>query len=218
MREFELEVGIREHAVDGEGPWYWPAVDIGAWEGPSREFPQLKQFVLPRLQGRRTCVQAGGCCGMFPRLWARDFETVYTFEPDPLNFHCLVRNCQLRNIFAFNAGLSDYSGLAPFCKTPDDRNRGMHQVIAQYPKDAWAGMDLCAVLAIDNLGIENVDYIQLDVEASELRVVKGALRTIMRDRPIISLETVEGETQRILTDLNYHCVGQIVSDQIWCPK
>ena len=68
---------------------------------------------------RRDVVCAGGNQGLYPRLLSEIFENVYTFEPDPLSFHCLAANCQKSNIVKIQAALGRERGLVQMqCMSP----------------------------------------------------------------------------------------------------
>jgi hypothetical protein len=101
---------LRDEKVAGVGPWLWPADDVTGWTLQAGEFPTLREVVLKHARAQCTIVQVGGCCGMYPRLWAKDFNLVYTFEPEPINFHCLVANCGDQIVFKTQAALSDKPG------------------------------------------------------------------------------------------------------------
>lgn len=64
-----------------------------------------KKVWLEHTKGRDVVIQAGGCLGLYPRLFAQYFKHVYTFEPVAINFYCLVQNCQVDNVHKFNAAL-----------------------------------------------------------------------------------------------------------------
>jgi hypothetical protein len=74
---------------------------------------------------RRVIVQAGGCCGTYPRLWSND--RVYTFEADPLNFFCLAQNCSGPSIVKAEAALSDTTVDGNLISGPE-HNVGMHKL------------------------------------------------------------------------------------------
>ena len=43
-------------------------------------------------------------------------------------------------------------------------------------------------IKLDSLELDNIDYIKIDVEGNELDVLKGAIDTIIKNKPIIELE------------------------------
>jgi FkbM family methyltransferase len=45
------------------------------------------------------------------------------------------------------------------------------------------------VITIDSLHLEKLDFIKLDVEGYEINVIEGAINTIKKHRPIITLES-----------------------------
>lgn len=111
--------------VDGVGNWTWVNADVGVWHWPKVDWLPLKDKYLKHCSKFDVVVQAGGACGMYPRLLAEFFHLVYTFEPDPYNFHCLVNNCQLDRIYKIQAALGDESG-TKFLHQSERSNSGMH--------------------------------------------------------------------------------------------
>lgn len=102
--------------VDGIGDWLWPQNndhDAGSFEGPRLDWDVRgnREAYLKYLKKKNLVVQAGGNCGMYPRLLAKYFTHVYTFEPDPMNFYCLVNNCQQDNIVKIMGALGDKNQL-----------------------------------------------------------------------------------------------------------
>src|SRR5947207_3404035 len=112
----------RIEGVDGlkpEGGWVWPKKDSEAWLGPKLDWENSHKIKWMRhVRGHECVVQAGGCCGMYPFLLSHLFKRVYTFEPDHLNFYCLVQNTQRDNIYKMNVALGDQSRLVALHKSP----------------------------------------------------------------------------------------------------
>src|SRR6056300_829158 len=63
-------------------------------DGPLFDWIQDHKQFMEKVKKFDVVVQAGGCCGMYPRFYKNYFKEVYTFEPDVLNFYCLDENCQ----------------------------------------------------------------------------------------------------------------------------
>ncbi|MDC3266427.1 FkbM family methyltransferase [bacterium] len=205
-KEFDKQIKFRETEIDGVGNWMWPALDEGAWKGPSAEWENThKDGYLEFCRGRDVVVQAGGNCGLYPRLFAKYFKRVYTFEPDALNFHCLVNNCQEENIIKLNAAIGCENKLVGI-NNGSRGNSGAFTVneVGHIP-----------TITIDQLGLDKCDLIQLDIEGYELYAIKGALKTIEKFKPVISMETVIHETDQILRNNGYVKAKEIVSDKIY---
>jgi hypothetical protein len=89
-----------EMFVKVKGKWFWRSddTDFGDFNVLSRE-TELLEKIKPYLKNNKVAVQAGGNCGMQVVKFAEFFENVYTFEPDPINFNCLVNNLLYDNVF-----------------------------------------------------------------------------------------------------------------------
>lgn len=190
---------IRNTMVAGVGPWMWRAADHWAWAHPLPEFPALRDLILAHVKHRGTIVQAGGCMGMYPRLWSESFAAVYTFEPDPVNFYCLTANCPSERIIKLQAALSDSCRFGAFQAGPDF-NAGFGRMTAQ------AGP--VPILCLDAMEFPALDALQLDCEGHEAAVVAGAWRTIKRHRPVISIEAPDAALRASLEGLGYEEVGR----------
>ena len=134
---------------------------------------------LSGMERRRNVVQAGGCSGMWPLALSKHFGHVYTFEAEPTNFKCLHANIEgVENISAFDCALSDTRQLVGLSR-PKPR-AGLWRVDGPG--------EILAVTLDDFLGDIEVDALGLDVEGSELSVLRGAERMITKHRPLLWLE------------------------------
>ncbi|CAM5374574.1 FkbM family methyltransferase OS=Streptomyces alboniger OX=132473 GN=CP975_10875 PE=4 SV=1 [Streptomyces alboniger] len=80
-------------------------------------------------------------------------------------------------------------------------------------------VDVCCVV-LDDLGLRDVDFIKIDVDGSELAVLRGATGLLARDRPALFVE-LESRIQPIapvvtyLTLLGYD--GWVLPRDTWVP-
>ena len=192
---YDKDVKHRSMLIDGIAPWVWPKDDTGAWDGPKSDWGPLKQGILDHVTNFEVVIQAGGNCGMYPRLLSDMFKYVYTFEPDPLNFHCLVNNCQKDNIIKINAALGETNKLLSMYRDSME-NVGAHRVSDK-------GDRFIHTFTIDQLALEKCDYISLDCEGYEPNVIVGGMETISRFLPVITMETVNEEITMLLDPLGY---------------
>jgi FkbM family methyltransferase len=206
------ELAIFHHAVDGVGPWLWPKADDWGFLQPGSVWPMLRDLVLEHTKQRRVIVQAGGCCGIYPRLWSDHFQTVHTFEPEPLNFACLVQNCLYQNrdvdrIIMTQAALSDTTGTGTLISGPN-YNVGAFKI------GSGAGQSV-RLLRLDDLELAGVDAIQLDCEGHEPQVIAGALETIRRCRPVLAIEGPTPDLIETLKALDYCEAGRCDVDVVF---
>jgi FkbM family methyltransferase len=155
------------------------------------EIPFL-EHVLTYVKGRDVCIQAGGHAGIFPLRLAKEFKTVYTFEPDKENYKCLTENVKNQpNIVHRNVGLSSKEATLKFLmdKTPEGKdNSGSYFVEDQDYSEFKLDSFEADVITLDSTGIDHVDFLQLDVEGHEYDVFLGAEKLLRSCRPIIQFE------------------------------
>ncbi len=157
-------------------------------------------------------VQAGGCMGMYPRLWSEDFDRVVTFEPDRVNFRCLAYNCADRDVIKMQAALSDKAGIYGF-QMGAPLNAGMGRLSDN-------GEISVAALPLDALDLPTVDVIQLDCEGAEEKAILGARATIERCRPTVAVEHPDARVRGLMSSLGYIVAGRCGSmpDVVFTPQ
>lgn len=208
----QFDTIIKKDVIDGLSDWVWPAKDSGLWYGPELNWPLIKSYILEHSKGFRTVVQAGGAAGMYPRLMSQMFENVYTFEPDAYNFYCLAQNCPDTKIKKFNCALGNYHGYATF-NPPSEDNRGTGSTT--FSSSSAINVP---VLKIDDFAFETLDLIYLDIEGSELEVLRGAVETIEKHKPLIACEHGRSDILLLLQAFQYEQIGTAHSDTFYKVK
>jgi FkbM family methyltransferase len=215
---------VRERAIDhtpddpaflaGEDKWVWIKQDTGAWDGPAFDWNGgHREKVMKYLRKHDTVVTAGGNQGMYTRFYSYRFKTVYSFEPDPLNFHCLVVNNQADNVIKIQAALGSENKLVRINRN-GYTNTGTWGVDQNTTEGA-----IIPQLTIDTLGLTDLDLLQLDVEGYEINAIKGAKKTIEKFRPVVILENGGGDDIcAFMGNLGYERKDQTGADSIWVPK
>jgi len=205
-------VEYRDTEIDGIKPspmgWLWPKNDLGTWFIPQKEYIEHhKEWYITKPKQHKVAVQAGGACGMIPRLLSDYFERVYTFEPSPLSFFCLVNNCPKTNIIKMNAGLGASNELLEIALYVPD-NVGMNKYL---PVEGG----FIPQMRIDDLKLDACDLIQLDIEGDEEIALYGAYNTIKKYKPIITIEHGDRESiEYFLKDFGYQKQLPVVSEDV----
>ena len=207
--EYEKLLKKRIETVYNVTDWIWIAQDNGAWDGPKTDFENShREKILRHVKNFKVVIQAGGNQGMYPRLLSDMFESVYTFEPDPLNFHCLVNNCQRDNVYKFNAALgAEHAMIRVNRNVPD--NTGMNTVTEDSSAHVFQ-------MKIDDLScLNNCDLIWLDIEGYEYNAIRGGIELIKKFKPTVMLERPNNEVIELLTSEGYYPRENSISDVIF---
>lgn len=152
-------------------------------------------------------VQAGGYCGIFPRLLGEKFKMVYTFEPDVTNFFCLSLNCATHNVIKCQGILGNENGLMSLVRQVRS-NRGMNY--ATKLENSYL-----PTYRIDDLCLEDCSLIQLDTEGFEYNILLGAKNTINKFKPLISLEDSNAQIESYLFQFGYKKIADVHRDSIY---
>ncbi len=146
---------------------------------------------LRPLQEGDVVVDAGAHIGVFTvRASLKVGETgkVYAFEPEHENFEYLSLNTKgLENVEIFERALwsSEGSKILYHCKG----NTGGHSLFSYNGREAAYEVK---TVRLDDIVTGKVDFLKMDVERSELEVLRGAEKILEKYRPYIVAELHEG--------------------------
>lgn len=181
-RSFETKTGLLKNVkcIDGD---LTPFIIMDDWNAHY-------DLIMSYVRSNNTVIQAGGNCGLYARLYATVFDSVFTFEPDPINFSCLAENCKLNRIVKFNTALANKNGMLNM-NLISTENFGMTKVVDVKENVGYSSYGI----TVDSLTIPNVSLIHLDIEGYEYEALLGAKKTIEKWKPTIVLEMTEKQDQ-----------------------
>jgi FkbM family methyltransferase len=145
------------------------------------------------VKGGKVALDIGAYTGLYSIIAAKCGAEVMAFEPMPANRWRLGINCELNKcrVTMFSAAVSDHEGVAELHynpKVPLTTGASLESGIAHHLETIRV-----TVVTVDALALTNVAAIKIDVEKHEPSVIRGALKTIDRDRPTMLIETLSDE-------------------------
>ena len=172
----------------------------------------LRDRALKYVTAWRTCVDVGACVGMWTRFLQKDFDQVVCFEPNPIFTRCWHQNIPAdSNAVLHEVGLSDHAHSTNYLP---DRPQNLSRT------DKEGVIQLCT---LDSYALADVDFIKIDVDGYEDRVLMGAVNTIRTHTPVINIEMKTAKRRQIcdasvqtLKQLNYARQERNKSDEVWC--
>ncbi len=172
----------------------------------------LRDRALQYVTQWRTCVDVGACVGMWTRFLQKDFGSVVCFEPNPIFIRCWHQNIPANsNAVLHEVGLSDHAHSTNYLP---DRPQNLSRT------DSEGVIQLCT---LDSYQLDCVDFIKIDVDGYEDRVLEGAVHTIQSSKPVINIEMKTAKRRQIcdhsvqtLKQLNYMRQERNKSDEVWC--
>jgi FkbM family methyltransferase len=171
--------------------------------------------------GRTAAVQAGGNLGVYPKVLAESFRTVYVAEPSHMLFARLMANAPEPNIVKLQVAFGDTREMVGMSQTRRDKPGLAHEGVTHI-----AGPGVIPTITIDDLGLAVCDLICLDVEGYELKALRGAVETVRRCRPVVSVEintaiqhygSTGDDVRGYLRLLGYRHAQTVRDDEVWVP-
>lgn len=163
---------------------------------------------LRNTEGRTRAVDVGAHHGHYSLAMAEHFREVVAFEPVAANFAGLLDTiAAVKNITAINVGVSDRCGRENF--DIDGKSIGCH--IAENGES-------CAVMRLDTLDWDAVDYLKIDVEGHEYQALRGAALVIKMFHPVIMIEEKfdpKYRASRLLHKWGYSMIWQQKHDRLF---
>lgn len=166
------------------------------------EMKTLVTAILPVLQPKVLWdVGANiGSWGLFFAASSREFDTIYLYEPDPINIKYLELNGQANQIagwVARNVAVSDRTGKREFQQDNLTGATGSLEAgptfVERYFKIRSSKLSVDTVSLDDEIasGYPAPSLLKVDVEGHEAAVLRGASQLLSRYRPTIVLECTE---------------------------
>jgi FkbM family methyltransferase len=158
--------------------------------------PELVRLLKGFLDPGMTLVDVGAQVGYFSVVAAAlvgQTGAVHSFEPDPDCFSKLRENAQAYAwIKTYNSAVADFSGRITFYPSPEQGESGWGAIFDDSGKRAEITVGACSLdIWASASRPERVDFIKIDVEGAECRVLDGAKALIAETRPLLWVEVNE---------------------------
>lgn len=167
-------------------------------ESTAQEIAMCLEFIKPG----DVVLDVGANIGTFTIPFAQRVGpagAVIAFEPQRLPFLCLCANIVMNSLGQwaspnkFAIGHQSNTTVDVPLINPNAPNNNIGGVrLGQHCKVT----EQVPIEAIDNIGIQKVDFIKIDVEGMEIDVLRGAVQLLFRDKPIIFFECLPDEVYR----------------------
>ncbi len=113
--------------------------------------------------------------------WAKSYKGIVAFEPETVKLDICKKNFMqsgLHDVTLVNAGLWSKDGCLSFI------SNGFWGTGSKFSEKGKTSVE---VRALDCIIKDKVSFIKLDIEGSELEALKGAKKTIQRDKPRLAI-------------------------------
>lgn len=196
---------------------------------PTRLVAAAARTVYPRFEpelarlgelcpaGCGTAVDVGGWYGPWTRRLAGRAQRVVTVEPVPHLARLLAATAP-PNVRVVQAAAAERPGTARLWLPPHDAgDRGVSSLVR---RDIHAQALRVGCVTLDELGLKDVGFVKIDVDGSELAVLRGATAILARDRPALFVE-LESRIQPIGPVVTYLSLlgydGWVLPGRHWVP-
>ena len=165
------------------------------------------------------CLDVGAHVGFWLKDLQNNFKMVYAFEPISDVRECLKKNVEKDNYLLFDFGLGDKNETVMVNYIPEETGN-------TYVSDQ--GNREINIRRLDEIKLPKIDYIKIDAEGYEIKVLQGAEGLITRDEPYIHVEVKQKilerhglsavDIDRYFEEIDYKKVYRIKSEFVYAKK
>ena len=160
--------------------------------------------VMQHIPKKSVALDIGAHVGLWTKRLVKEFKHVHCFEPIKKHIECWHKNVtnDFNNVDIYNVALSDAAGTSKM-KVPV-KNSGMATLHYEGLNAAVveATEEDVEVRTLDSYDFDVVDFMKIDVEGHENKVLCGAQKTIEKHKPVLYIEIVDIKATQFLADLN----------------
>ncbi|HWU41913.1 MAG TPA: FkbM family methyltransferase [Bdellovibrio sp.] len=184
--------------------WSGPSFHVLRWGVDSYEnhaYETLKLLATPQ----SVFIDIGANIGIFSFRLVRDIPgiQIFGFEPESFAFSCIEKTIvanNIKNISAYKVAVSDKATSAVLFS--DGANAGGHSLDAQSilgDGSTISAENIVSTTSLDIFSLDKnlnrLDLVKIDVQRHELSVLKGAVQTFKKFRPIVLMECYLAELE-----------------------
>lgn len=165
------------------------------------------------------CLDIGAHVGFWLKDLQDAFTMVYAFEPISDVRECLKKNVEKDNYLLFDFGLGDKNEKVMVNYIPEET--GNTYVSNQGNREI-------EIRRLDEIKLPKIDYIKIDAEGYEIKVLQGAEGLITRDEPYIHVEVKDkilerhgltaADIDKYFEEIDYKKVYRIKSEIVYAKK
>ena len=166
-----------------------------------QETDNTYDFCKPWLKSKRIALDIGCDVFQFAGKLEKDFDNIHCFDFRN-KFDQVKRYVSDPNKITFH-----HTGLGETLVTRYTK-AGVGRIKAGDTPDGSSNIAV-PIRTLDSFGLfENVDFIKIDVEGYEPKIIQGGLQTIEKNKPVILCEINRGDftAKDMLESLGYKCV------------
>ena len=206
--------------------WYFPDYDTHFAEMLDKNIAKGNQPVYQKpvrkksfqyVKNNKFAIDCGANVGLWSRDLCEQFETVWAIEPVADFRECLQKNVPTENLQIKPFALGNDNTKISMIIT--EENTGHSHVDIDS-----LGQGTIPMHKLDDLNINQLDYIKIDCEGYELNILKGAEQTIKKFKPVIVIEQKfhkdvghadDGEAVRLLNSFGVQQLDKVRNDYIF---
>jgi FkbM family methyltransferase len=169
----------------GKNDEFWQQYDRGAWEPDTQTV--FKRFI----DRQHSYIDIGAWIGSTLLLGGQLARCAYGIEPDPIAYAELAENIALNpqlasSVRLYRLCISPTSGQQPFGSQAEGGD-SMSSLLFLDGRTRWTVEGVTFVEFVERNGIDDCNFIKIDIEGGEYRVVPTMVEYLKRYRPTIHL-------------------------------
>ena len=175
--------GINYFTDDSSFQWY---INNGKAEPHGGGYLNyVKNYIQRNPTKNRTYIDVGACQGTTMLPYSRLFERVFGYEPNKKNYDLCLKNLKLNN--SQNCVVKNNAVMDKIINGITIKHAGGNSGCYYFKEDSSSNINS---IILDEEQIEDVDFIKIDTEGSELYVLRGAKNLIIKYKPLIQVELI----------------------------
>lgn len=159
----------------------------------------------------RTCIDVGLNDHKYLNFWMPMFQKIIAYEANPYCYEHIIQNMDVEkytNCTVIGKAASNKVGTAILNCNKVDSGYSTLEKIGIGEKDKWS---LSKKLEVELTTLDNdhynkttdLDFIKIDAERHDNKVLLGAEKTIAQNQPLVHVEHFNEETKEIFEKFNY---------------